>query len=160
MIARVARPLGFPAEGGRSSGPRAQRSPDRADGAAAACARPVVTYGEGVRLALASLVVVLGLVTSRPNVASAGVSSLSPSAVTVYGARWCSACRSLEAGLRERKIAFDVVDVDDNAAAFARARAESGAGGAIPLTGVVRASNTVWIVGADVDAVDRAQRGE
>jgi len=88
------------------------------------------------------------------------VSSLSSTPVTVYGAKWCSACRSLERGLTERKIAFEVIDVDDNPAAFARARAAANAAGAIPLTGIVRSSNTVWVVGADVDAVDRAQRGE
>ena len=88
------------------------------------------------------------------------VSSLSSSPVTVYGAKWCSACRTLESGLKERKIAFDVVDVDDHAAAFARAREAAGAGNAIPLTSVARTGNTVWIVGADVEAVDRAQRGD
>lgn len=88
------------------------------------------------------------------------MSSLTTAPVTVYSAKWCSACRSLQSGLTERKIAFDVIDVDDNAAAFARARSASGAGSAIPLTSVVRSTNTVWIVGADVDAVDRAQRGE
>jgi glutaredoxin len=88
------------------------------------------------------------------------VSSLSSSPVTVYGAKWCSACRSLERGLTDRKIAFEVIDVDDNPAAFAKARAAANAGGAIPLTGIVRTSNTVWVVGADVEAVDRAQRGE
>ena len=88
------------------------------------------------------------------------VSSLSSTPVTVYGATWCSACRSLEKGLNERKIVFDVIDVDDNPAAFAKARSAANASGAIPLTGVVRSSNTVWVVGADVDAVDRAQRGE
>jgi mycoredoxin len=89
-----------------------------------------------------------------------GVSSLASSPVTVYGAKWCSACRVLESGLAERKIAFEIVDVDDNPTAFARARAAASASSAIPLTGIVRTSNTVWVVGADVDAVDRAQRGE
>jgi len=88
------------------------------------------------------------------------VSSLSSSPVTIYGAKWCSACRSLERGLTDRKIAFDVIDVDDNPTAFAKARAAASAGGAIPLTGIVRTSNTVWVIGADIDAVDRAQRGE
>ena len=88
------------------------------------------------------------------------VSSLSSTPVTVYGAKWCSACRSLERGLAERKIAFEVIDVDDNPGAFARARSAANATSAIPLTGIVRASSTVWVVGADVDAVDRAQRGE
>ena len=88
------------------------------------------------------------------------VSSISTSPVTVYSAKWCSACRTLERGLNERKIAFDTVDVDVNPSAFTRAREAAGASNAIPLTGIVRSSNTVWVVGADVDAVDRAQRGE
>ena len=101
-----------------------------------------------------------GASSGTAHATSRNVSSLTSSPVTVYGAKWCSACRTLERGLTERKIAFDVVDVDDNAAAFARAREASGAGSAIPLTSIVRTSNTVWIVGADVDGVDRAQRGE
>src|SRR5206468_3734064 len=88
------------------------------------------------------------------------VSSIAASPVTVYGAAWCSACRELERGLKERAIAFAVIDVDDNPSAFARARASAGATSAIPLTSVVRSSSTVWVVGADVDAVDRAQRGD
>ncbi|MDB5212859.1 MAG: hypothetical protein JWO86_786 [Myxococcaceae bacterium] len=92
--------------------------------------------------------------------ADSGISSLSSSPVTVYGAKWCSACRSLEGGLKDRKIAFEVIDVDDNPAAFARARAAAGASNAIPLTSITRNSTTVWVVGSDVDAVDRAQRGE
>jgi glutaredoxin len=88
------------------------------------------------------------------------VSSLASSPVTVYDAKWCSACRALERGLTERKIAFETVDVDVNPAAFARAREAAGAANAIPLTGIVRSSNTVWVIGADVDAVERAHRGE
>lgn len=103
--------------------------------------------------------VVVGFVGS-PSVASADVSSFSSSPVTVYGAKWCSACRTLEGGLKDRKIAFEVIDVDDNPSAFSRARTASGAASAIPLTSIVRTSNTVWVVGADIDAVDRAQRGE
>ena len=100
-------------------------------------------------------------VAITPRAAGADVSSLSSSPVTVYGAKWCSACRTLESGLKERKIAFEVVDVDDNPSAFARARAASGASNAIPLTSVVRTSgSTVWIVGADIDAVQRAERGD
>lgn len=103
---------------------------------------------------------VLGVVGS-PRAASADVSSLSSAPVTVYGAKWCSACRTLEGGLKDRKIAFEVIDVDDNPSAFARARAASGAASAIPLTSIVRTTgSTVWVVGADVDAVDRAQRGD
>ncbi len=89
--------------------------------------------------------------------AAPAVSSLaSSSPVTVYGAKWCSACKTLEHGLSSRKIAFDVVDVDDNPSAFARARTAAGASNAIPLTSVVRDNQTAWIVGADVDAVERA----
>jgi mycoredoxin len=98
--------------------------------------------------------------SSQASAAAPSVSSLSSSPVTVYGAKWCSACRVLERGLVERKIAFEVIDVDDNPSAFARARAAAGASNAIPLTSVVTSSTTVWVVGADVDAVDRAQRGE
>ena len=102
----------------------------------------------------------LPLLLAASSVASAapGVSSLASSPVTVYGAKWCSACSALERGLTERKIAFEVVDVDQSPAAFARAREAAGATNAIPLTSVVRASNTVWVVGADVDAVERAVR--
>ncbi len=94
------------------------------------------------------------------NASAPNVSSLSSAPITIYGAKWCSACRSLERGLTDRKIGFEVVDVDENPAAFARARAAAGATSAIPLTGIVRSSGTVWIVGADVDAVERALRGE
>ncbi|MFO0734900.1 MAG: glutaredoxin family protein [Labilithrix sp.] len=111
-----------------------------------------------VVVALASSLALLGLLLGGPRDATAGVSSLTSSAVTVYGARWCSACKSLEKGLADRKIPFDLVDVDDNPSAFERARAASGQGSAIPLTSIVRTSGTVWIVGADVEAVDRAQR--
>lgn len=111
---------------------------------------------------LAVVVASTGALVASPaaRAAERNLSSLASAPVTVYGAKWCPACRALETGLRDRKIAFDLVDVDDNPGAFARARSASGAGGAIPLTGVARTSGTVWIVGADVDAVDRAQRGE
>lgn len=111
---------------------------------------------------LRALVFLLGaacaLSSTRP--ASADVSSITATPVTVYGAKWCPACRSLEGGLRERKIAFDVVDVDDNPSAFARARTAAGASSAIPLTSIIKSSKTVWVVGADIDAVDRAQKGD
>ena len=103
---------------------------------------------------------ILGASAPVAHAGGPGVSSLTSAPVTVYSAKWCSACRSLQSGLAERKIAFDVVDVDENASAFARARAASGTGNAIPLTSIVRSSSTVWVVGADVAAVDRAQRGD
>ena len=109
---------------------------------------------------MASVFALLTALVSEPRVASAsaGVSSLTSSSVTIYGAKWCSACKLLEKGLADRKIPFDLVDVDDNPSAFERARSASGQGSAIPLTSVAKPSGTVWIVGADIDAVDRAQR--
>ena len=98
--------------------------------------------------------------SSRASAGQPNVSSLFSSAVTVYGAKWCSACRALERGLTDRQIAFEVIDVDDNPSAFAKARASAGATNAIPLTGIVRTSGTVWVVGADVDAVDRAHKAD
>jgi mycoredoxin len=129
----------------------------------------VVSYAGGVTTTR-SLLLALSIAVLTTGVCVAGVSSsaraegkvtsVATAPVTVYGAKWCSACRSLERGLAERKIAFDVIDVDDNPGAFAKARAAANASSAIPLTGIARPSSTVWVVGADVDAVDRAQRGE
>jgi hypothetical protein len=109
------------------------------------------TLFAGLSLALLALGIDAPAVAAQPN-----VSSLGSSGVTIYGAKWCSACRSLERGLTDRKIAFEVIDVDDNPAAFAKARAASGAGSAIPLSSVTTSTKTTWIVGADVEAVDRA----
>jgi mycoredoxin len=100
---------------------------------------------------------------SAPTPAAAAernVSSLASAPITIYGAKWCPACRALERGLTERGIAFELVDVEENPAAFAKARAAANATNAIPLTGIVRNSSTVWVVGADVDAVERAQKGD
>lgn len=92
--------------------------------------------------------------------ASAAPGTLAKSDVTVYGATWCPACRALEKGLGERNVPFDVIDVEKNPQAFERARSAAGAGNAIPLTGVAKSTgDTVWIVGADVDGVERAYRG-
>lgn len=102
--------------------------------------------------------VALGAAAPPPADAAPHLSSLSSSPVTVYGAKWCPACKALEAGLAERKIAFELVDVDDNPSAFAKARSASGTGGAIPLTSIAKNGNTTWVLGADIDAVDRAQR--
>lgn len=88
----------------------------------------------------------------------AGISS-SQSSVTVYGASWCSACRSLEAKLNERRIPFDMIDVDKNREAYDRARNASGMGSGIPLTHVTQNTST-WIQGDDADAVERAFKGD
>jgi glutaredoxin len=132
------------------------------------CGTRGISYDEVVVLLRSFIVVVIaGAVSSlgagTSSAASAPrprVSSLASAPVTVFDAKWCSACRALERGLTERKVAFDTVDVDTNPAAFARAREAAGASNAIPLTSIVRTTNTVWVVGADVDAVERAQRGE
>jgi glutaredoxin len=79
--------------------------------------------------------------------------------VTVYGATWCSACKSLEASLRSRGIPSELVDVDENPGAFALAKKAAGAN-AVPLSNIVRGPAQTWIVGADPDAVERAYRGQ
>lgn len=79
--------------------------------------------------------------------------------VTVYGAGWCSACKSLEASLRSRGIPFSQVDVDENPGAFAIAKKATGSN-AIPITNILRGPTHTWIVGADPDAVERAYRGD
>ena len=79
--------------------------------------------------------------------------------VTVYGATWCSACKSLEASLRSRGIPFEQVDIDENPGAFAIAKKAAGAN-AVPLSNIVRGPAQTWIVGADPDAVERAYRGQ
>lgn len=82
------------------------------------------------------------------------------SQVTMYNATWCSACRALERGLKERDIPFDSIDVDRNPQAFQRAR-DATRSSSIPQTAVARdgSSEPIWIIGADVEAVERAYRG-
>jgi mycoredoxin len=111
-----------------------------------------------IRALVLSLGVLVSVIapSARAEAAEANVSSLTSPGVTIYGAKWCSACRSLERGLTERKIAFEVIDVDDNPAAFAKARQASGAGSAIPLSNVTTTSATTWVVGADVEAIEKA----
>ena len=102
-----------------------------------------------------------GAPSTSPSTSSTppSTSSLSKSDVTIYGATWCPACRALEAGLRSRQVPFEIVDVDKSPQAFERARAAAGSGGAIPLTGIVHGSDTAWVVGADIDGVERLYRG-
>jgi glutaredoxin len=77
--------------------------------------------------------------------------------VTVYTATWCGACRTLERELKERKIPYAPVDVDQNPRAFERARRATGES-VIPQTSVATKVGMRWIVGADADAVERAYR--
>src|SRR5579883_2141637 len=79
--------------------------------------------------------------------------------VTVFGATWCSACKGLERGLRERGVPFDLIDVDQNPKAYEAARKATGKN-VVPLTSVARDEDVTWVVGADVDAVEKAYRGE
>ena len=112
-------------------------------------------------LGLTAALTVLALPPSpSARAAAPTASSIASSPITIYDAKWCSACRALEHGLTERKISFDTVDVDANPGAFARAREAASATSAIPLTSIVRTGGTVWVVGADVDAVERAHRGD
>jgi glutaredoxin len=108
---------------------------------------------------LALSLAAFGHAASRPAEAPrVGVSS-AVSAVTVYGASWCGACRSLEAKLAQRNIPFEKIDVDRNRDAYDRARAASGMGSGIPLTNIVRDTVT-WVQGDDADAVERAYKGQ
>ena len=114
----------------------------------------VAALGIGLAMAPAAIARSGGHEGARPRLPSSSASS-----VTVYGASWCGACKTLERGLRDRDIPFDLVDVDRNPEAHARARNATGTN-AIPVTSVARGSDTTWIVGADVAAVERAYRGQ
>ncbi len=102
----------------------------------------------------------LGAAHARPAAGKAEVRlpSSSLTTVTIYGATWCGPCQILERGLKERDIPFDVVDIDRNPDAYARARQATGTN-SIPLTNVTNSGNVTWIVGADIAAVERAYRG-
>lgn len=101
-----------------------------------------------------------GQAASRPSAPPlrAGISS-SQSSVTVYGASWCSACRSLEAKLNERRIPFDMIDIDKHREVYERARNASGMGSGIPLTHITKNTST-WVQGDDADAIERAFKGD
>ena len=79
--------------------------------------------------------------------------------VTVYGASWCGACKSLEASLKSRNIPFEAIDVDANPGAYAIAKKAAGTN-AIPVSNILRGPVQTWIVGANPDAVEKAYRGE
>lgn len=85
--------------------------------------------------------------------------SSSDTSVTVYGATWCSACKSLEGKLDARKIPYSVIDVDKNRDAYDKARNASGMGSGIPLTHITQHRST-WVQGDDADAVEKAYNGE
>jgi mycoredoxin len=81
--------------------------------------------------------------------------SSSDPGVVVYGATWCGPCKILEHGLRERHVPFDLVDVDENPKAYDVARRATGQN-VVPLTSVTKGTNVTWVVGADVDGVEKA----
>ena len=105
----------------------------------------------------ALLLALLPLVSSAGAHAAVPAISSSDDDVTVYGASWCSACRELGHDLRQRKVPFVEIDVDQNPRAFERARQATGEN-AIPQTSVATDAGTRWIVGADGEAVERAYR--
>jgi uncharacterized protein YqhQ/glutaredoxin len=104
----------------------------------------------------------LSLVLAAPLALLARAASALPSssngAVTIYGASWCGPCKILERGLKERDIPFEIIDVDQSPESFARAKQATGSS-SIPQTCVARGADTTWIIGADVDAVEKAYRG-
>jgi glutaredoxin len=78
--------------------------------------------------------------------------------VTVFGASWCSACKSLEKDLRERNVPFNLVDVDQNARAYDAAKRATGKS-VVPLTSVGKSEDELtWFVGADADGIEKAYR--
>lgn len=85
--------------------------------------------------------------------------SSSDTSVTIYGATWCSACKSLEGKLDTRKIPYSVIDVDKNRDAYDKARNASGMGPGIPLTHITQHRST-WVQGDDADAVEKAYNGD
>jgi mycoredoxin len=110
-------------------------------------------------VAVAATLTAGGHAASRPSAPPRVEISSSQSSVTVYGASWCSACRSLEAKLNERRIPFDMIDVDKNREAYERARNASGMGSGIPLSHITQNTST-WVQGDDVDAIERAYKGD
>jgi len=109
--------------------------------------------------ALLALAVGATLATAAPVEASRSSIQASSAQVTVYGARWCGPCKVLEQGLQERGIPFEIVDIDDNPGAWEIARKASGSNG-IPVTSVIRGPHIRWIIGANINAVEQAYKGD
>lgn len=121
--------------------------------------RSIRALGSLVAASIAVTLAGAGWAASRHTPAPVvGVSSMLPG-ITVYGASWCPACKSLEAKLSQRNIPFDVIDVDRNRDAYERARSSSGMGSGIPLTNITR-DKVTWVQGDDADAVERAYKGD
>jgi mycoredoxin len=115
-------------------------------------------------LLICALAVAASLLSDKGHAAPAAPSpgrvelpSSADTGVTIYGASWCGPCKSLEQGLRERQIPFDEIDIDRNPTAFERARQATGTS-AIPQTSIAGNGGVVWVIGADVAAVERAYR--
>lgn len=75
--------------------------------------------------------------------------------VTVFGSRWCPACRSLERSLKARGVPYAYVDLES-------ARPGSTEGmpaemrNVVPVTKVMHAGQITWVKGADAAGVERA----
>ena len=88
--------------------------------------------------------------------------SINPDAasVTIYGAKWCPACHSLEASLRQRSIPFRVIDIDKHPAAYSAAAKASGKYRGVPLTRVQNGATVTWFEGSvSAREIDHARTG-
>ena len=109
-------------------------------------------------------VVALGLTFAAANAGADHEAQARPlvsePSVTVYGATWCSACKTLERDLRDRSVPFTLVDVDQNARAYDVAKRATGKS-VVPLTSVAKTEDDlVWFVGADADGIEKAYKGD
>jgi glutaredoxin len=84
--------------------------------------------------------------------------------VTVYGTKWCGACKKLQGDLASRGVPFEPVDLEDpkagNTPSGQRANEiPADMRGSVPVTRVrQRNGQTVWVRGADADRVEKAYR--
>ena len=109
-----------------------------------------------VVMALAFSLSGLGTGVARADDAIALRSLGSEPTVTMYGASWCSACKSLEKDLRDRSIPFTLVDVDQNPRAYDVAKRATGKS-VVPLSSVAKSEDEItWFVGADADGIEKA----
>lgn len=84
--------------------------------------------------------------------------------VTVYGTKWCGACKSLQSDLTRRGVPYEAVDLEDpkagNTPSGQRANEiPSNMRGSVPVTRVKqRSGKVVWVKGADGAGVESAYR--
>lgn len=78
--------------------------------------------------------------------------------VTIYTSVGCGPCKNLQHKLSERNIPFLAIDVDQNRDAYLHAQVASGGKSGVPLTDINQGQQDVWILGDDIDAVEKAYR--